>query len=70
LIDALYDPNLTVRSCATFALIRYGHRIVRAVIPVLLDHRHPEARDMAFMILQSIDSEEARYALRRYGYDA
>lgn len=70
LIDALYDPNLTVRSCATFALIRYGQRVVRAVIPVLLDHRHPDARDMAYIILQSIDSEEARYVLRRYGYEA
>ncbi len=71
LLAALYDPDFGVRSNAGWALVHLARRLVPQVvlpevIDVLKDEAHPDARQMAYLVLIRIGGRDARQAIEQY----
>jgi HEAT repeat protein len=71
LIDAMHDASFGVRSNAGWALVHLAQRLTPAmvvpdVIDVLEEDDYPEARRMAYLVLQRIDDADARRAVEDY----
>jgi len=65
LISALYDEDYSVRSNAGWALVHLGPPVVKDVTVVLrLGTSH--AREMAFQVLNRLETEDAREAIKKY----
>ena len=72
LVQAMYDNDFGVRSNAGWALVHLASRmyppmLLPEVIDVLYDQAHPDAQQMAYLVLKRIDHEDARRAIRDYG---
>jgi hypothetical protein len=66
LIKALYDVSSSVCSNAGWGLVYLGADAVPAVIDVLRNTAHPNAREMAYQVLLRIGGDEANAAIRTY----
>ncbi|MCU0514403.1 MAG: HEAT repeat domain-containing protein [Anaerolineae bacterium] len=71
LLEALYDTSFGVRAGAGQGLVHLAQRLTPAlvvpeVVDVLEDDDYPEARRMAYLVLQRIDDPAARQAVKNY----
>lgn len=65
LIAALYDEDYGVRSNAGWGLVHLGPLVVKDVAVVLRLGTH-QAREMAYQVLNRLETEEARDAIKKY----
>lgn len=71
LVEALYDESFGVRSNAGWALVHLAARfmpeiVVADVIDVLKEDNAAHARQMAYLVLNNINTDVARAAIREY----